>query len=281
MKARYFLPAVAIFSLCVGSGVVSASAQQQKRPPGIIISQGTADTLALTKVEPDYPDAVKSTDMAGQIVIAFTIGRDGNVSDVRPLDIGYFGCRSMNHGDPELRQAAIAAVKQWKFRPFLLHQQPGDAAEPVEVGTAVALPFDFRKPTGAAPNAGTASGALAPCNPRGGAAATTEFPQPSGGPSRPVFDAPVIEGSRAEEMLSHKVEATYPQMARIAHIQGDVTLYVLINKQGHVANIKAKSGHPILIQAALDAVRQWEYQPFLLNGEPAEVETAVVVKFRM
>jgi protein TonB len=41
------------------------------------------------------------------------------------------------------------------------------------------------------------------------------------------------------------------------------------------------SGHPILIQAALDAVRQWEYQPFLLNGEPAEIETAVEVKFRM
>jgi protein TonB len=70
-------------------------------------------------------------------------------------------------------------------------------------------------------------------------------------------------------------------MARIAHIQGDVILHVLINKQGHVANVKPMSGHPILIQAALDAVKQWEYQPFQLNGEPAEVETAVVVKFHM
>ena len=122
---------------------------------------------------------------------------------------------------------------------------------------------------------------MSPCNPREDTAAATEFAQPRVDPNRPVFDAPVIEPSRAEELLVHRVEATYPQMARIAHIQGDVILHVLINKQGHVANIKATSGHPILVQAARDAVKQWEYQPFQLNGEPAEVETAVVVKFRM
>ena len=58
-------------------------------------------------------------------------------------------------------------------------------------------------------------------------------------------------------------------------------MQVLIDKQGHVANIKTESGHPLLVQAALDAVKQWEYQPFQVNGEPAQVETAVVVKFRM
>jgi len=278
MKARYFLSAVTIFSFCLSLCVGSAKAQQPRRLPGIVISQRTADTLSLTKVEPDYPDAVKSTEIAGQIVVAFTIGKDGNVSDVRPIDTGFFGCRSMNSDDPGLQQAAIAAVKQWKFRPFLQHQQPGDTGEPVEVGTAVALPFDFRRSTG---TAASAPAGTAPCNPREGAAATTEFIQPKVDPSRPVFGAPVIEPSRAEEMLSHKVEATYPQMARIAHIQGNVILHVLIDKQGHVANIKPMAGHPILIQAALDAVKQWEYQPFLLNGEPAQVETAVVVKFRM
>jgi TonB family protein len=105
--------------------------------------------------------------------------------------------------------------------------------------------------------------------------------QPKVDPSQPVFGALVIEPSRAEEMLVHKVEATYPQMARVAHIQGNVILHVLIDKQGHVANIKALQGHPLFIQPARDVVKQWEYQPFLLNGEPAEVETAVVVKFRM
>jgi TonB family protein len=277
MKARYFVPAVTIFSFCLSLCIDSASAQPLRRLPEIVISQGTADTLSLTKVEPDYPDAVKSAEIAGQIVIAFTIGKDGSVSDVRPLDIGFFGCRSTNSDDAELQQAAIAAVKQWKFRPFLMHQQPGDAGGAVEVGTSVALPFDFRKSAGAA----SPSASKAACNPRDGDVATVEFVQPRVDPSPPVFGAPVIEPGRAEEMLAHRVEATYPQMARIAHIQGNVILHVLINKQGHVANIKPMSGHPILIQAALDAVKQWEYQPFLMNGEPAEVETSVVVKFRM
>jgi outer membrane biosynthesis protein TonB len=242
MKARSILPAVAIVSLCVGLCVVSASAQQQTRPPEIVISQRSAETLLLTKVEPDYPDAVKSTEIAGQIVIGFTIGRDGSVSGARPLGTGFFGCMSRNSDDPQLRLAAIVAVKQWKFRPFLVYQQPGVGGEPVEVGTAVALPFDFRKPADAA--ASNAPTGAVPCNPREGAEATTEFAQPRVDPNRPLFGAPVIEPSRAEEMLAHKVEATYPQMARIAHIQGNVILQVLIDKQGHVANIKPVSGHP-------------------------------------
>ena len=59
----------------------------------------------------------------------------------------------------------------------------------------------------------------------------------------------------------------------------ELTRY-LIDKQGHVAKTKAESGHPILIQAAMDAVKNWDYQPFMLNGEPTEVETSVTVKFK-
>src|SRR6478672_11298426 len=120
MKARYFVPAVTIFSFCLSLCVDSATAQPLRRLPEIVISQRTAENLSVKKVEPDYPEAVKSTEIAGQIVIAFTIGKDGNVSDVRPLDSGFFGCRSRNGDDPALQQAAIAAVKQWTFRPFLL-----------------------------------------------------------------------------------------------------------------------------------------------------------------
>ena len=69
-------------------------------------------------------------------------------------------------------------------------------------------------------------------------------------------------------------------MAKIARIQGDVVLHILIDKQGHVAKVKQKSGHPILIQAAIDAVNKWDYQPFLLNGQPTDVETFVTVRFR-
>ena len=94
--------------------------------------------------------------------------------------------------------------------------------------------------------------------------------------------APIkITPGKAEQNLQHKVEPVYPEMARVAHIQGDVILRAVINQKGKVVNLKAISGHPILMQAALDAVRQWEYKPFLLNGAPVEVETSIVVRFHL
>jgi protein TonB len=70
-------------------------------------------------------------------------------------------------------------------------------------------------------------------------------------------------------------------MARIAHIQGDVVLQVTINRRGQIQRTRIVSGHPILVQAAIDAVKKWRYKPFLVAGEPANVETTVRVKFRM
>jgi protein TonB len=81
--------------------------------------------------------------------------------------------------------------------------------------------------------------------------------------------------------LVRRVEPTYPQMAKIAHIQGDVLLQAKISKTGSIEDLRGVSGHPILMQAALDAVRQWKYRPYQLNGEPVEVETTIKVQFHM
>lgn len=86
---------------------------------------------------------------------------------------------------------------------------------------------------------------------------------------------------KAEINLIHKVEPVYPEMAKVAHIQGDVTLSAVIDKDGTVKDVKAVSGHPILMQSALDAVRQWRYRPFLLDGEPTAFETTITIKFHM
>ncbi|HKD79658.1 MAG TPA: TonB family protein [Candidatus Angelobacter sp.] len=90
-----------------------------------------------------------------------------------------------------------------------------------------------------------------------------------------------VSSGVADGLKIHDVQPTYPQMARIAHIQGDVILQATISKTGAIENLHALSGHPILIQAALDAVRQWKYKPYVLNGEPVEVETTVKVQFHM
>jgi protein TonB len=70
-------------------------------------------------------------------------------------------------------------------------------------------------------------------------------------------------------------------MARQARIEGVVRLAVVIDKQGRVSDIKVISGHPLLIPAALDAVKQWEYTPTLLNGQPTEVQVAVDIPFKL
>lgn len=73
----------------------------------------------------------------------------------------------------------------------------------------------------------------------------------------------------------------YPAIARAAHIDGVVTLAATIAKGGTIQNLRVVSGPPLLTAAAIDAVRTWRYRPYLLNGEPVEVETTVRVVFRL
>jgi protein TonB len=81
--------------------------------------------------------------------------------------------------------------------------------------------------------------------------------------------------------LLRRVDPRYSPAAIAVRAQGDVQLQAIISRQGTVEQLHAISGHPFLIPLAIDAVRQWRYRPFLLNGEPIEVETTVVVHFRL
>lgn len=74
---------------------------------------------------------------------------------------------------------------------------------------------------------------------------------------------------------------TYPAIAKTARIQGTVVLQAEISKSGTIENLHAISGPPMLYQSALDAVRQWRYKPYILNGEPVEVETTIQVNFTL
>jgi len=82
-------------------------------------------------------------------------------------------------------------------------------------------------------------------------------------------------------LLIRKVNPTYPPLARQARIQGVVILQAQISKDGNIENLQLISGHPMLAPAAIDAVKQWKYKPYLLNGEPVEVETQVQVNFTL
>jgi len=82
-------------------------------------------------------------------------------------------------------------------------------------------------------------------------------------------------------LLVRKVQPTYPPLARQARIQGTVVLQAQISKNGDIENLQLISGHPMLAPAAIEAVKQWKYKPYLLNGEPVEVETTVQVNFSL
>lgn len=79
--------------------------------------------------------------------------------------------------------------------------------------------------------------------------------------------------------LIREVRPAYPPLARQARIQGAVKLTAVVSREGTVQSLQVSSGHPLLIQAAMDAVRQWRYEPTLLNGEPVEVILVVDVNF--
>jgi protein TonB len=82
-------------------------------------------------------------------------------------------------------------------------------------------------------------------------------------------------------LLIRKVQPSYPPLARQARIQGTVVLQAQISKTGDIENLQLVSGHPMLAPAAIEAVKQWKYKPYLLNGEPVEVETTVQVNFSL
>ncbi len=82
-------------------------------------------------------------------------------------------------------------------------------------------------------------------------------------------------------LLIRKVQPTYPPLARQARIQGAVLLQAEISKDGTIQNLRLISGHPMLTSAAIDAVKQWRYKPYILNGEPVEVETQITVNFTL
>ena len=82
-------------------------------------------------------------------------------------------------------------------------------------------------------------------------------------------------------LLIHRVEPMYPPLARAARVQGDVILNAIISTDGNIENLQLVSGHPMLVPAALAAVKQWRYKPYLLNGAPTEVETTITVIFTL
>jgi len=97
--------------------------------------------------------------------------------------------------------------------------------------------------------------------------------------SVPKFVPPISKGVTGGT-LQHRVQPVYPQQAIAARLEGPVTLRATITPEGTVGKVKVVKGHPLLAQAAMEAVRQWRYTPYQLNGEPTSVDAEIVVNFK-
>jgi periplasmic protein TonB len=108
-------------------------------------------------------------------------------------------------------------------------------------------------------------------------------------PPPPVKEAPKpvtpkqirVGGQVQAAKLVRQPKPVYPPLAKQARIQGTVRFNAIIGKDGTIQNLQLVSGHPLLVQSATDAVKQWVYQPTLLNGEPVEVVTQIDVNFTL
>jgi len=111
-----------------------------------------------------------------------------------------------------------------------------------------------------------------------GGASGAYLPPPPPRPPKPT--APIKVGGNVQEAkIIARPQPIYPPLARQARISGTVVLHAIIDKDGHVSELQVISGHPLLVQAAIDAVKQWRYQPTTLNGDAVEVDTTINVVF--
>jgi periplasmic protein TonB len=184
---------------------------------------------------------------------------------------------------PPPAAAPIAAVKR-AVRQFVA----GRLLEPSRVPQRAALIEDDMHSLATAPGffveGGIPGGA-------GGAGAASIFGEALAAPPPPpaIMAEPKAQprvrrievgGNVIEAKLIHPVpQPVYPPLAKQTRTQGVVVLAALIGPDGRIRNLRVLTGHPLLTQAAMDAVRQWRYHPTLLNGEPAEVDTTVEVRF--
>ncbi len=110
----------------------------------------------------------------------------------------------------------------------------------------------------------------------GGIISTTPANMPTSVPQVLKVSQGVSEG-----LLVKRVQPVYPEQARQMRVQGPVQLQATINKDGNISNVKVVSGNAQLARAAVEAVKQWKYKPYYLNNEPVEIQTQIIVNFKL
>lgn len=200
-------------------------------------------------------------------------GTHGQKSAVQKLTVSQIE-QLVSHGVPDSTMATQIRRHGLAFKPTpeILKALQAKGAGPLTIEAIQPSPFGTP----------AESDALESLPIVGGIPGGEPMPPPPPPPPPPVAPSPSrlrVSAGVAEGMLIQKTDPVYPPLARAARISGTVVLQAVISKSGSIDDVHVLSGHPLLVQAALDAAKKWRYRPFLLNGEPLEVQTTVSVVF--
>lgn len=240
---------------------------------------------------PVYPIAAIRAGVAGPVTVEVTLAANGEVADARVIS-----------GAAELRRAALESVLHWQFKPgpsaaqvtIDIREEPVMTmarvkdifvAQSLDPSTKRAvlealLPFKGRPVSPELYAAVRSIDSSLKVRSNVGSDGATVFIGHSLTGSTAPDAIRVGAGVQAANLIS-KPEPAYPPLARQARIQGSVRFRVGIGRDGGVVAIEVVSGHPLLIPAAAEAVRQYRYRPTLLNGQPVEVSSEVDVNFSL
>jgi TonB family protein len=220
-------------------------------PDSGVSTQAQSNTLPdSTKLEPiktvkaTYPEAAREKQLQGQVWVKVWVNETGDVGNVEVIS-----------GDPVFAMSTVDAVKKWKFKPFIKN------GKPTAVSTKLDFNFAFTE------NVHTEK---VPLDHLSGVTGKEDTPK------RVRVSQGVVKG-----LITYKVQPVYPPEARRERISGTVVLHAVISKEGRITDLQLVSGPKELAPAAIGAVQQWRYQPYLLMGNPVEVDTEVQVNFQL
>ena len=103
----------------------------------------------------------------------------------------------------------------------------------------------------------------------------------SGSAPKPLLQRLNVSQGVSQGLLVKKVAPVYPANAMHMRVEGAVELLATVSKNGDITAVKVVSGEAMLTRAASDAVKQWKYKPYLLNGEPVEIQTQITINFKL
>ncbi len=204
-----------------------------------------------------YPEAARKAGVEGVVILEATTDTYGRVDSVKVL-----------RGIPLLDQAAVDAVRQWVYEPMIIDGKP----RPVVFTVTMRFKLDDKKePQVEGGVTGGVTGAVQG-GVEGGVTGAKDVKQFEGDAVRAVGDI-------KPPKLVKSVKPVYPKVAKQARVEGVVILEAKADERGDVVETRVLRSIPVLDQAAIDAVRQWKYEPMVVDGKPHKVVFTVTVRF--